>query len=84
MNHDFNTGILDEVGHRPWPMPDWPWLMTQTWNDLLFARWAIDPALLRRKVPDVYRNFRSSTSGHMSESPISPASISSVSTPAAP
>jgi uncharacterized protein YqjF (DUF2071 family) len=35
-------------------MPDGPWLMTQTWHNLLFAHWTIDPALLRRKVPDVF------------------------------
>jgi len=39
---------------RPWPMPDRPWLMTQTWHDLLFAHWPIDPSQLRGKVPDVF------------------------------
>jgi uncharacterized protein YqjF (DUF2071 family) len=34
--------------HRPFPLPDRrPWLMGQTWHDLLFAHWAIDPAVLR-------------------------------------
>jgi uncharacterized protein YqjF (DUF2071 family) len=28
-----------------------PWVMTQTWTDLLFAHWPIDPLLLRSKVP---------------------------------
>lgn len=58
-SHDFNYGILDEVDHRPWPLPDRPWVMTQTWHDLLFAHWPIDPALLASKIPpalelDVY------------------------------
>jgi uncharacterized protein len=52
--HDFNTAILDEVAHRQWPMPDRPWLMTQTWHDLLFAHWAIDAAQLRPLVPGVF------------------------------
>jgi len=25
-NHDFDHGILDDVQHRPWPMPDEPWI----------------------------------------------------------
>jgi uncharacterized protein YqjF (DUF2071 family) len=48
---DFNDGILDDVSHRPWPMPEAPWIMTQTWHDLLFAHWPIDPNDLRRAVP---------------------------------
>jgi uncharacterized protein len=50
-DHDFNRAILNEVGHRPWPMPDTPWVMTQTWHDLLFAHWPIDLRKLREKVP---------------------------------
>lgn len=48
---NFNYGIIDAVAHRPWPMPEGPWIMTQTWHDLLFAHWPIDAALLRSKVP---------------------------------
>ena len=54
MPHDFNSAILDDVAHRPWSMPDRPWVMTQTWNDLLFAHWTIDPAALRPKVPAAF------------------------------
>ncbi len=32
-------------------MRERPWLMTQSWNDLLFAHWRTDPATLRKKVP---------------------------------
>jgi uncharacterized protein YqjF (DUF2071 family) len=35
-------------------MPDSPWLMTQTWHDLLFAHWPIDAAALRAKVPAAF------------------------------
>ena len=42
--HDFNRRILNEVAHRPWPMPGAPWVMTQTWHDLLFAHWPVDAA----------------------------------------
>jgi uncharacterized protein YqjF (DUF2071 family) len=37
--------------HRPWPLPEGPWLMAQTWRHLLFAHWEVDPELLRRVVP---------------------------------
>jgi uncharacterized protein len=50
-DHDFNRAIVNEVGHRPWPMPAMPWIMTQTWHDLLFAHWPIDAGTLREKVP---------------------------------
>lgn len=48
---DFNLGILTETAHRPWPMPAGPWVMTQTWSDLLFAHWPIDTDRLRALVP---------------------------------
>lgn len=48
---DFNHAILAETAHRPWAMPSGPWVMTQTWNDLLFAHWPIDAARLRALVP---------------------------------
>jgi uncharacterized protein len=38
---------LTEVAHRPWPLPTGPWIMAQTWHDLLFAHWPIDVARLR-------------------------------------
>jgi uncharacterized protein YqjF (DUF2071 family) len=47
----FNRAILAEVAHRPWPMPERRWVMTQTWHDLLFAHWPIDPAAVRSLVP---------------------------------
>ena len=50
----FNRAILGEVAHRPWPMPDRPWVMTQTWHDLLFAHWPVDPAVLRPLVPSAF------------------------------
>jgi uncharacterized protein YqjF (DUF2071 family) len=49
--NDFDYRILNEVAHRPWPMPSSPWVMTQTWHDLLFAHWPVDQEQIRRKVP---------------------------------
>ena len=53
-DHDFNRGILEEVAHRPWAMPDRPWVMTQTWHDLLFAHWPVDARTVRGKVPSAF------------------------------
>ena len=51
MLNDFNYGILNDRAHRPWPVPDSPWIMTQTWHDLLFAHWPVDGRALRPHVP---------------------------------
>jgi uncharacterized protein YqjF (DUF2071 family) len=42
---------LRVTAHRPWPLPDGPWLMGQTWHDLLFAHWSLAPDVLRALVP---------------------------------
>jgi hypothetical protein len=49
---DFRYEILNETRHRPWPMPEAPWIMTQTWHRLLFAHWPVETEALRRLVPD--------------------------------
>ena len=43
--------ILQRQEHRPWPLPRSPWIMRQTWNDLLFAHWSLAPEALRPLVP---------------------------------
>jgi uncharacterized protein YqjF (DUF2071 family) len=43
--------VLRETAHRPWPLPSSPWFMGQTWLDLLFAHWRVDPEALRRVMP---------------------------------
>ena len=43
---------LDELAHRPWPVSQRPWLMGQTWRDLLFAHWELPPSELRALVPE--------------------------------
>ena len=53
MSSDFDPGI-DEVAHRPWKMPDRPWVMTQSWHDLLFAHWKVDVRQLRSRVPSPF------------------------------
>jgi len=43
--------LLTATAHRPWPLPPGPWIMTQTWHDLLFAHWPLSPQALRPLVP---------------------------------
>ena len=42
---------LEKTAHRPWPLATSPWVMTQTWYDLLFAHWPVPLDALRRIVP---------------------------------
>jgi hypothetical protein len=45
-------GTLAETEHRPWPLPDREsWVMAQTWEDLLFAHWAVPVDAIRAHVP---------------------------------
>ena len=48
---DFPSDIADHVAHRPWPLASSPWVMTQSWHDLLFAHWPVDAELLRARLP---------------------------------
>lgn len=43
--------LLKKTDHRPWPMPERPWIMEQVWRDLLFAHWRIPVPVLRQLVP---------------------------------
>ena len=43
--------ILKVNEHRPWPLPRGPWVMAQTWCDLLFAHWPLPAAAMRALVP---------------------------------
>ena len=42
---------MNGLAHRPWPLPQGPWVMAQSWHDLLFAHWPVDVAALRAKIP---------------------------------
>lgn len=45
------AAVLEQTAHRPWPVPDEPWLQAQTWEELAFLHWRVDPAALRGLVP---------------------------------
>jgi uncharacterized protein YqjF (DUF2071 family) len=44
-------GVLRETSHRPWPVSREPWLMAQSWENLLFAHWPVPPEELRPLLP---------------------------------
>ncbi len=37
--------------HRPWPVPNSPWVMRMRWRELLFAHWQVDASLLPPLLP---------------------------------
>src|SRR5437016_12362320 len=45
------SAVLQEAAHCPWPLPAGPWVMAQSWRDLLFAHWQVDAAALRSLLP---------------------------------
>jgi uncharacterized protein len=47
--------ILKTTSHRPFPLPAGPWIMRQTWRDLLFAHWPIEPEHLHAALPVALR-----------------------------
>jgi len=44
--------ILEKTTHRPWPLPPGRWVMTQRWNDLLFAHWPMRAAEIDALLPE--------------------------------
>lgn len=43
--------ILSEAAHRPWSLPQRPWVMAQSWQQLLFAHWRVPVEALRPHIP---------------------------------
>jgi uncharacterized protein YqjF (DUF2071 family) len=41
---------LDEATHRRWPLPAQPWVLGQTWEDVLFLHWRVPSETLRTLV----------------------------------
>ena len=52
--------ILYATAHRPWPLPNGQWLMTQTWNDLGVPGTDLD-YLAANPTALPYAGFRGST-----------------------
>jgi hypothetical protein len=47
---DRGEAPLEDIGHRPWPLPAQRWTWRQSWLDLLFAHWPVPAAALRHLV----------------------------------
>lgn len=43
--------LIEDMAHRPYPLPKGAWVMKQEWHRLLFAHWALDPAQLQPLIP---------------------------------
>jgi hypothetical protein len=43
--------LLSQHSHRPFPLPQGPWVMRQEWHNLLFAHWALPAKTVRAVVP---------------------------------
>jgi uncharacterized protein len=46
------AAVVEETGHRPWPLPERDWIQAQTWEHLLFAHWRVPVAELKPHVPE--------------------------------
>jgi len=42
----------DTKSHRPYPILDSKWTSLQSWKNLLFAHWEVDPSDIRRHLPE--------------------------------
>ena len=43
--------VLQSTGHRPYPLPEGPWVLGMSWRDLLFMHWPVEAGVLRPLVP---------------------------------
>lgn len=43
--------ILRTIEHRPWPLPESPWILSQTWEHLLFLHWPVSADALLGHLP---------------------------------
>jgi hypothetical protein len=46
--------LLAQTAHRPYSLPSRPWVMRQTWYDLLFAHWPVPAESLRPLIPPAF------------------------------
>jgi uncharacterized protein YqjF (DUF2071 family) len=49
--------VLHATAHRPYALPERPWIMTQRWHDLLFAHWGMESESVRPLLPAALRPF---------------------------
>jgi hypothetical protein len=49
--------LLKHTAHRPFPLPQRPYVGFMRWHDLLFAHWPLDPEDVRHAMPAPLRPF---------------------------
>ena len=42
---------MNLTSDRTWDLPKYPWMMSMTWSDLLFAHWPVEPKALSHLLP---------------------------------
>ncbi|MCX6116835.1 MAG: DUF2071 domain-containing protein [Proteobacteria bacterium] len=50
IKNDKNSPL--NTNHRPWPVPNSPWLFRMRWTQLLFAHFPVDPKILAPFIPE--------------------------------
>lgn len=45
--------VLQQTDHRPYPLPERPWVLRMRWHDLLFMHWPVPEGWLRQLIPPV-------------------------------
>lgn len=45
------AAVVEHTAHRPWPVPDGAWANGQTWVDLAFLHWRVEPEQLAKLIP---------------------------------
>jgi uncharacterized protein YqjF (DUF2071 family) len=79
----FDPG-LKRTAHRPWPLPERPWMMTQSWHDLLFAHWRVEERLLRPLIPAFFDVDRFDGSAWLGVVPFTMTNVSARGVPPVP
>src|SRR3954468_20098565 len=49
--------LLQHTAHRPFPLPQRPYVGIMRWHDLLFAHWPADADDVRRAMPEPLRRY---------------------------
>src|ERR1051325_6018912 len=43
--------LFEQTAHRPWPVPESPWVLYMQWENLLFLHWPVRLELIRPLIP---------------------------------
>lgn len=54
MSHNMTAidNLLQNISHRPWPLPQGQWRYYQEWNNVLFLHWKVSTTELIKLLPD--------------------------------